>query len=99
LAFADSRGVLGPPAPNHRGYASVMRAPPEPHGFQIPTLAPGYYQSDSASGLLPAYALSALYELLLYGLDPKNLAANVLLVARRPGGHDAAVGYDDEAVG
>jgi SAM-dependent methyltransferase len=83
FVFPDSEGILGFQAHYDRCYASAMRALHERLGFEVVDLSVGYYQSDYVSVFVPAYVLSALYELLLYGLDLKNLGANVLLVARR----------------
>lgn len=84
-SFPDSEGILGFPAHYDRCYLSAMRSLHERHGFEVLEASVGYYQSDYVALLAPAYVLSALYELLLYSLDLKNLAANVLLVARKAG--------------
>lgn len=84
VIFPDSVGTLGFPAYYDRCYASAMSALHERCGFEIVDLQLNYYQSDYFSFFLPLYVLSAMYELALAGLRAKNLAAYVLLVARKP---------------
>jgi 2-polyprenyl-6-hydroxyphenyl methylase/3-demethylubiquinone-9 3-methyltransferase len=82
--FPYSEGILGFPAHYDRCSASAMRALHERHGFEITELHVGYYQSDYFGFLVPAYVLSAAYELILYTLNVNSLAANVLMVASKP---------------
>jgi ubiquinone/menaquinone biosynthesis C-methylase UbiE len=79
-----SEGRLGFRAYYDRCYYSGFRGLLERHGYEILDEAIGYYQSRYFDFLFPVYAASALYELLLVAFKPKNLAARVVIVARRP---------------
>jgi ubiquinone/menaquinone biosynthesis C-methylase UbiE len=79
-----SEGRLGFRAYYDRCYYSGFRRLLERHGYEIVDEAIGYYQSRYFDFLFPLYALSALYELLLVAFKPKDLAARVLIVARKP---------------
>ena len=78
-----SEGVLGFRAFYDRTYASAARAMFERHGFEIAELHGGYHQAEYFDFFVPLYLLNALYELALYRLRAENLAANVLIVARK----------------
>ena len=53
-------------------------------GFEVDAVRVSYYQSEYFSFFVPAYLLSAAYELAVYAAKAPNLAAYVLLVARKP---------------
>jgi ubiquinone/menaquinone biosynthesis C-methylase UbiE len=78
-----SEGVLGFPAFYDRTYASAARAMFERQGFEIAELHVGYHQAEYFDFFVPLYLLNAVYELALYTLRAENLAANVLIVARK----------------
>lgn len=62
---------------------SAMRRLFEKHGFEIIETHVSYYQSQYYDFFLPLFLLSAFYEILLKTLSLKNLAAYVLIVARK----------------
>jgi hypothetical protein len=78
-----SEGVLGFPAFYDRTYASAARSMFERQGFEIAELRLGYCQAGYFNFFAPLYLLNALYEMPLYIFRIENLAANVLLVARK----------------
>jgi SAM-dependent methyltransferase len=63
---------------------SAFRAILARHGFELVEVRPGYYQSFYFDFFLPLYLLSAAYELLVRGLGLRDLAAYLLVVARKP---------------
>ncbi len=79
-----SEGIQGFPAYYDECSAPAMRRLLEREGFHLLELQAGYYQADYFAFFLPLYVLSALYELLLYAFGLEALAANVLVVARKP---------------
>lgn len=78
-----SEGRLGFPAYYDRCYPAALRRLLERHGFAVEELRPDYYQSDYYDSFLPAYLLSAAYELAVRALRLENLAASLLVVARK----------------
>jgi SAM-dependent methyltransferase len=84
LLIPGSEGRLGFRAYYDRTYASGMRQLLERHGFAVEELRVGWYQSEYFGFLVPLYAASALYELAVRAAGAQDLAANVLIVARRP---------------
>lgn len=52
-------------------------------GFSSVEAIVSYYQSEYFDALLPAYALSAAYELVIRGLGARDLAAYALIIARK----------------
>ncbi len=52
-------------------------------GFQVEKVYVSYYQSHYFSFFVPLFLLSSLYELLLYCLELKDLAACLIVVARK----------------
>ena len=52
-------------------------------GFQVDKVYVSYYQSHYFSFFVPLFLLSSFYELLLYCISPKDLAACLLVVARK----------------
>jgi SAM-dependent methyltransferase len=79
----DSKGILGFPAFYNRCYYSGIRRLVEEHNFEVVTIQLSYYQSSYFNFFLPLYLASALYEMVVRALGVKNLAAYVLLVARK----------------
>jgi hypothetical protein len=53
------------------------------NGFEITDIRVSYGQTDYFAFLLPLYLLVALFEMVLMALGLKNLAATVLITARR----------------
>lgn len=56
------------------------------HGFDVEEVTASYYQSHYFGFFLPLYLLSAGYELVPYAAGLKDLAASLLVVARKPFG-------------
>jgi ubiquinone/menaquinone biosynthesis C-methylase UbiE len=54
------------------------------HGFEVVESHVGYYQAGYFAFFLPAYAVIAGWEMLMWGLGWRPFAANVLIVARKP---------------
>lgn len=83
--FPWSRGVLGFPAYYDGCYPAELERRLEAHGFEVTDVRVDYYQSEYYSFFLPAYVVSAAYELAVRAAGARNLAAAVLVVARRRG--------------
>lgn len=66
-----------------RCYYSAIKKVMENHGFEVVGAHLRYYQSRYFSFFVPLYVLSVLYEMLIQALAMKNLAARVLIVARK----------------
>lgn len=81
----ENKGICGFPAVYDHCWASSMKKLLQERGFEIEEIKVGYFQSDYFSFFLPAYLLSVGYELALNALDLKDLAASMLVVARKPG--------------
>jgi ubiquinone/menaquinone biosynthesis C-methylase UbiE len=64
-------------------YYSKVHSLLSDHGFQIVRLCGTFYQSRYSDFFFPFFALSALYELLVYSLRLKNLSAYLVVVARK----------------
>ena len=60
-----------------------IRALLSKHGFEIVELQTNYYQADYFDFFLPLYVLMATYELAAYKLRLEQLAATILVVARK----------------
>jgi SAM-dependent methyltransferase len=87
MVYPGSEGILGFEAHYDRCYVSAMRTLHERAGFDIADLRVSYYQSNYFAIFLPAFVLSAGYELIVRALGTKDLAAYVLMTARkRPAG-------------
>jgi hypothetical protein len=85
LLFFQPRvtGICGFPAVYHRRYNSALERLLDAHGFEIEETIASYYQSSYYSFFLPLYLLSALYELGARASRSRNLAAYLLVVARK----------------
>lgn len=64
-------------------YGAVQRIHAEA-GLEVMTLKVSFHASDYYGFFLPAFLLSALYETIIQWLGLKNLAAYILVVARKP---------------
>lgn len=82
--FPWSKGILGFPAYYDGTYADEVSRRLRKHGLEVVDVRVDYYQSEYYSFFFPAYLLSAGYELLVRALGLRNLAAAVLVVARKP---------------
>jgi ubiquinone/menaquinone biosynthesis C-methylase UbiE len=83
--FPESKGILGFRAYYDGTYADEVVRRLQAHGLEVVDVEVDYYQSEYYSFLLPAYVASAAYELIVRALGFRNLAAAVLVVARKPG--------------
>ena len=83
VLIPGSEGKLGFPAFYDRTYPSAMRKVVAQSGFEIVELRVGYYQAEYFDFFVPLYLLNAAYELIASSLHLENLAANMLIVARR----------------
>jgi ubiquinone/menaquinone biosynthesis C-methylase UbiE len=88
----DSKGSLGFPAFYDRTYAGGMTRVLEQSGLEVVDLQVSYYQASYFAFFVPLYMLNAAYELLVSRLGLTDLAAIVLVVARKPGLERAASG-------
>jgi 2-polyprenyl-6-hydroxyphenyl methylase/3-demethylubiquinone-9 3-methyltransferase len=79
----ETQGKCGFRAYYDRCYYSALLALLERHGFEVEEVYVGYFQSWYLSFFLPAFLASALYELVIYKLGAKNLAAYLVVSARR----------------
>jgi hypothetical protein len=59
--------------------ANVMAA----HGFEVVNREFRYYQAIYFDFFLPAYAIMLSYDLLIYALGIRNLACQMIIVARK----------------
>jgi SAM-dependent methyltransferase len=76
-------GIGGFPAFYDRCYESALTQVLEARGFVVEEMKLGYYQSQYYNFLFPAFLASASYEMLVRSLRARNLAAYVLVVARK----------------
>jgi SAM-dependent methyltransferase len=83
ILIPGSEGRLGFRAYYDRTYVSEMRRILERNNFQIIDIEVSYYQAGYFNFFVPFFALNALYELIVYALGLENLAASVLVVARK----------------
>jgi len=81
--FPWARGVLGFPAFYDHCYPSAMTRLFEQSGFSVLDVRLSYSQAYYFSFFLPIYTVAALYDEVVAVLGAQNLAAGVLLVARR----------------
>src|SRR5919202_4143901 len=79
----ETRGKCGFEAYYDRCYYSALIPLLERHGFEIEDVYVGYFQSWYLSFFLPAFLVSAAYELALYMLGAKNLAAYLVVSASK----------------
>jgi SAM-dependent methyltransferase len=66
-------------------YPSALERLLRRHGFALQEMQVSYYQSRHFRACVLFYALSALYELMVYALRLRNLASYVTVVATRTG--------------
>jgi ubiquinone/menaquinone biosynthesis C-methylase UbiE len=78
-----SKGILGFPAFYDKCYYSAMRNLLLKNGFELVEAKTSYYQSPYFDFCLPLFAISAIYEALIELFGLRNLAAYLLVVARR----------------
>lgn len=83
FAIPDSRGKLGFPAFYDRTYYSGISRLLKQHNFEVVSVQLGYYQSPYFKFLFPLFLVSAIYEMLIRALGAKDLAAYVLVIARK----------------
>jgi len=80
----QSRGICGFPAVYDRCYDSAIRSLLAAEGFELVSLRLNYYQSGYFDFLVPLFLVSAAYEWIVSSLGFRNLAAYLLVVARKP---------------
>jgi ubiquinone/menaquinone biosynthesis C-methylase UbiE len=78
-----SEGEQGFPAYYDRTYPSAIRRLLGRHGFEVVDMRLSYYQAEYFDFFVPLYLVNALYELVAQTLALENLAAAVLVVARK----------------
>ena len=81
--ISGSEGIQGFPAFYDDCYYSGIKGLLERRGFDVVDTRLGYYQSPYFNFFLPLFLTSAAYEMLVRALGIKNLAAYVLVVARK----------------
>jgi 2-polyprenyl-6-hydroxyphenyl methylase/3-demethylubiquinone-9 3-methyltransferase len=79
-----SEGRLGFPAFYDRCSPAEIENALLENGFVVGAIETSYCQSDYFEFFFPLYAVSTAYELAVRSLGLRNLAAIVLVVARRP---------------
>ena len=79
----ESKGICGFPAVYNECYFSAIRNLLLNNGFELVDVKPSYYQSQYFDFCFPLFAVSAGYEVLVKLLGLRNLAAYLLVVARR----------------
>lgn len=83
FVIPGSEGILGFPAYYDRCYASAVRSLLNRHGLQVIELRPGYFAADYFGFFVPFFLGVASYELIARALNAENLAAVLLVVARK----------------
>jgi 2-polyprenyl-6-hydroxyphenyl methylase/3-demethylubiquinone-9 3-methyltransferase len=83
FVIPGSEGILGFPAYYDRCYASAVRSLLDRHGLEVIELRPGYFAADYFGFFVPFFLGVASYELIAWALDAENLAAVMLVVARK----------------
>lgn len=83
LLVPGSEGVLGFPTYYDNCFPSAMTRVLRRNGFEVVDVRVSYAQTDYFAFLLPLYLLIAAFEMLLMALGWRNLAATVMIVARR----------------
>jgi SAM-dependent methyltransferase len=81
--FPSQKGICGFPALYNLCYYSAIVNLLHKNRFDRVDVTPSYYQSQYFSFCFPLFVLSAAYELLVWLLGQKNLAAYLLVVARK----------------
>jgi ubiquinone/menaquinone biosynthesis C-methylase UbiE len=81
----ESKGICGFPAVYNECYYSAIRNLLLNNGFELIEVKPSYYQSPYFDFCFPLFAVSAAYEVVVKLLGLRNLAAYLLVVARRMG--------------
>jgi ubiquinone/menaquinone biosynthesis C-methylase UbiE len=84
MLIPGSEGVLGFPAFYEQTYPSAFRRMLARSRLDVIELRVGYYQADYFNFFVPLFVLSAAYELIVSTLRLENLAANMLVLARKP---------------
>lgn len=79
----ESAGYLGFPAYYDNCYYTGMTKLLEEHGFDLVGVHTNYYQSPYFAFLVPLFLVSAAYELVVRSLGVVDLAARLLMVARK----------------
>jgi SAM-dependent methyltransferase len=79
----ECSGKLGFESHYDKTYVSGMRDLLVRNGFEVEKVLVSYYQSGYYNFFLPFYLLSAIYELLVQALRAENLAAKVMIVAKK----------------
>jgi SAM-dependent methyltransferase len=83
--FPSQKGICGFPALYDACYCSAIVNLLHKNGFDLIDVTPSYYQSQYFSFFFPLFVLSAAYELLVWRLGLRNMAAYLLVVARKAG--------------
>ena len=85
VLFPEQRaeGRIGFRAYYDRCFASGLGKLLDRHGFDVVSIVPSYYQSYYFDFLLPAFVLSAAYEAVVARLEVVDLAAYLVVDARR----------------
>ena len=83
MAYLHPGNVSGFPAYYDQCYYSAARRLFEKNGLEIVEARLSYYSSDYYSFFFPLFALSLLYEVVLKEIGVRNLAADLLIVARK----------------
>lgn len=81
--FPSQKGICGFPALYNMCYYSAMENLLRKNGFDRVDIVASYYQSQYFSFCFPLFVASAAYELLVWHLGLRNLAAYLLVVARK----------------
>jgi ubiquinone/menaquinone biosynthesis C-methylase UbiE len=84
IVFPGSEGILGFRAYYHRCHARGIRTTLERHGFEVVEVRAAYQQSYYFAFFFPLFLLMALWEVAAWAVGATALAADLLVVARRP---------------
>jgi SAM-dependent methyltransferase len=79
-----SRGLCGFPAVYDKCYYSAIQRLLVENGFESIRIEVSYYQSRYVDFCMPLFLAGSVYEVLLKFLGLKNLAAHLLVIARKP---------------
>lgn len=85
LLFPATKGIGGFPAFYDNCHHSAIVSLLEKHGFEVREEHAYYFQSAYFGFFFPLFMLSVLYELLIRAVGAKDLAAFVLISARKSG--------------
>jgi SAM-dependent methyltransferase len=83
ILIPGSEGRLGFRAYYDRTYMSGMKRIIKRYDFEIIDVEVSYYQAGYFNFFVPFFLLNVLYELIVYALRLENLAATVIVVARK----------------